>query len=92
MAKNSLAEPLGFGSVVIAWRIVIMVFYTHPVFVVVFQLHSITKNSLPLVYLAIGQAIIVIGGGIDLSVGSLLLLGNVIAARFMKTNRLALFL
>ena len=30
MAKNSLAEPLGFGSVVIAWRIVIMVFHTHP--------------------------------------------------------------
>jgi len=49
-----------------------------------FQVTSITKNSLPLVYLAIGQAIIVIGGGIDLSVGSLLLLGNVIAARFME--------
>ena len=53
-----------------------------------FQVTSITKNSLPLVYLAIGQAIIVIGGGIDLSVGSLLLLGNVIAARFMEDQSL----
>ncbi len=48
-----------------------------------FQISSISKNSLPLVYLAIGQAIIVIAGGIDLSLGSLLLLSNVIAARFM---------
>lgn len=49
-----------------------------------FQITSITKNSLPLIYLAIGQAIIVIAGGIDLSLGSLLLLGNVLAARFME--------
>jgi ribose transport system permease protein len=48
-----------------------------------FQITSITKNSLPLVYLAVGQAIIVIAGGIDLSLGALLLLSNVIAARFM---------
>lgn len=49
-----------------------------------FQITSISKNSLPLVYLAIGQAIIVIAGGIDLSLGALLLLSNVIAARFME--------
>jgi ribose transport system permease protein len=49
-----------------------------------FQISSISKNSLPLVYLAIGQAIIVIAGGIDLSLGPLLLLSNVIAARFME--------
>jgi ribose transport system permease protein len=48
-----------------------------------FQLSSISKNSLPLIYLAIGQAIIVIAGGIDLSLGPLLLLSNVVAARFM---------
>ncbi len=49
-----------------------------------FQVVSITKNSLPLVYLAVGQAIIVIAGGIDLSLGALLLLGDVVAARFME--------
>lgn len=53
-----------------------------------FQITSISKNSLPLIYLAIGQAIIVIAGGIDLSVGALLLLGNVIAARFMEDQAL----
>src|SRR6185436_18392868 len=48
-----------------------------------FQIASITKNSLLLIYLAIGQAIIVIAGGIDLSLGPLLLLSDVVAARFM---------
>lgn len=57
-----------------------------------FQITSISKNSLPLIYLAIGQAIIVIAGGIDLSVGALLLLSNVIAARFMEGQPLVLVL
>jgi ribose transport system permease protein len=48
-----------------------------------FQAASITKNSLPLVYLAIGQAIVVIGGGIDLSLGALLVLTNSVAAQIM---------
>ncbi len=57
-----------------------------------FQMSSISKNSLPLVYLAIGQAIIVIAGGIDLSLGALLLLSNVIAARFMVDQPLGIVL
>jgi ribose transport system permease protein len=57
-----------------------------------FQIVSISKNSLPLVYLAIGQAIIVIAGGIDLSLGALLLLSNVIAARFMEGQPFAVVL
>jgi ribose transport system permease protein len=48
-----------------------------------FQMASISKNSLPLVYLAIAQAIIVISGGIDLSVGAMLILTNSIAAQLM---------
>ncbi|MDH3681937.1 MAG: ABC transporter permease [Acidimicrobiia bacterium] len=48
-----------------------------------FQLASITKNSMPLAYLAIGQAVIVIAGGIDLSLGALLVLSNSLAAQLM---------
>lgn len=54
-----------------------------------FQMASISKNSLPLVFLALGQAVIVIARGIDLSLGALLLLGNVVAARFMDDQPLA---
>ena len=48
-----------------------------------FQLASISKNSLPLVFLALGQAAIVIAGGIDLSIGAQMVLANVVAARYM---------
>jgi ribose transport system permease protein len=57
-----------------------------------FQMASIAKNSLPLVYLAIGQAIIVIAGGIDLSVGALMVLTSSTAARLMDERSFALTL
>ncbi|MEZ4733500.1 MAG: ABC transporter permease [Caldilineaceae bacterium] len=57
-----------------------------------FQVSSISKNSLPLIYLAIGQAVIVIAGGIDLSIGALLLLGDVLAARLMEGQPFVLVL
>ena len=48
-----------------------------------FEVSSIVNNGLPLVYLAVAQAVIVIAGGIDLGVGGMLVLVNVTAARFM---------
>ena len=48
-----------------------------------FQITSIAKNSLPLVYLSVAQAVIVIAGGIDLSVGAMLVLTNAMAAQMM---------
>jgi len=83
------------GWVLGVWLLlgVLLFWYSHliPKFGV-FQMASITKNSLPLIYLAIGQAIIVIAGGIDLSMGPLLLLSNVIAARFMQDQPIAVVL
>jgi ribose transport system permease protein len=49
-----------------------------------FQVASIAKNSLPLAYLAVGQAVIVIGGGVDLGIGAMLVLTNCTAARLME--------
>ena len=49
-----------------------------------FQITSIVKNSLPLVFLAIGQAVVVIAGGIDLGVGSMMVLANSVAAVLME--------
>jgi len=49
-----------------------------------FQVASIVNNGTPFVFLAIGQAIIVIAGGIDLGVGGMLVLASVTAARFME--------
>ncbi len=57
-----------------------------------FQITSIAKNSLPLVYLSIAQAVIVIAGGIDLSVGAMLVLSNAIAAQLMDGQPFAMTL
>jgi ribose transport system permease protein len=48
-----------------------------------FQVASIAKNSLPLSFLAVGQAVIVISGGIDLGLGAMLVLTNSVAAQLM---------
>lgn len=48
-----------------------------------FEVSSIVNNGLPFVFLAVAQAVIVIGGGIDLGVGGMMVLVNVTAARFM---------
>lgn len=53
-----------------------------------FQIASIAKNSLPLVFVSIGQAIIVIAGGIDLAVGAMLILANAVAAQLMDGRSL----
>jgi ribose transport system permease protein len=53
-----------------------------------FVVRTVVAGSLALVLLAMAQAIIVISGGIDLSVGAMLVLANVIAARFMEGRSL----
>jgi ribose transport system permease protein len=48
-----------------------------------FDVESVTLDALPFAFAACGQAIAVISGGIDLSIGSLMGLVNVVAARWM---------
>jgi len=48
-----------------------------------FDVQSLAIDALPLAFVAMGQAVVIISGGIDLSVGSLMSLVNVIAAREM---------
>lgn len=49
-----------------------------------FEVSSILRSALPLAFLALAQAVIVIGGGIDLSIGAMLVLANVLCARLME--------
>lgn len=49
-----------------------------------FAIASIAKNSLPTAYLAVSQAVVVIAGGIDLAVGSMMVLANCVSARLME--------
>jgi ribose transport system permease protein len=49
-----------------------------------FDVQSLVIGSLPLAFAAMAQAVIVISGGIDLSIGAQMALTNVIAAQLMK--------
>ena len=49
-----------------------------------FQVASIARNSLPTVYLALAQGVVVIAGGIDLGVGALMVLSNSVSAQLME--------
>jgi ribose transport system permease protein len=48
-----------------------------------FDVQSLSIDALPLAFAAMGQAIVIISGGIDLSIGSLMSLVNVVAAKYM---------
>jgi ribose transport system permease protein len=48
-----------------------------------FDVQSLVIDALPLAFAACGQAIVIISGGIDLSVGSMMALVNVVSAKYM---------
>ena len=54
-----------------------------------FQVASIARNSLPTVYLALAQSVVVIAGGIDLGVGALMVLTNSVSAQLMEGQSVA---
>lgn len=49
-----------------------------------FEIQTLLASTLALAYLAMAQSVVVIGGGIDLSVGAMLVLINCLSARFME--------
>jgi ribose transport system permease protein len=64
------------GVLVVYWRSIPETFGT-------FEVQSLFIDALPLCFAAMAQAVVVISGGIDLSVGSLMALVNVLSARYM---------
>jgi ribose transport system permease protein len=48
-----------------------------------FDVQSLAIDALPLCFAACGQAIVILSGGIDLSIGSMMALVNVVSARVM---------
>src|ERR1700716_605879 len=48
-----------------------------------YELDTLALGALPLAFAAVAQTVIVLGGGIDLSIGPLMALANVLAVRAM---------
>lgn len=51
-----------------------------------FDVQSLAIDALPFAFAAMGQAVVIISGGIDLSIGSMMSLVNVISAKYMLEN------
>jgi ribose transport system permease protein len=51
-----------------------------------YDVKALSIDAMPLAFAAMGQAIVIISGGIDLSIGSLMSLVNVLAAKYMVTS------
>jgi ribose transport system permease protein len=72
-----LGMPLLFAAAILATALI------HPEFGS-FDVQSLALGALPLALAAAAQTIVVISGGIDLSVGSLIAVANVLAATMMQ--------
>jgi ribose transport system permease protein len=59
----------------------------HPTFGA-FDVESLVVGALPLAFAAIAQTCVVLGGGIDLSIGAMMAVANVLSARFMVGHSL----
>jgi len=48
-----------------------------------YEVRSLVVGALPLAFCAVAQTCVVLGGGIDLSIGAMMAVANVVAARYM---------
>jgi ribose transport system permease protein len=49
-----------------------------------YEVESLVVGAMPLAFAAVAQACVVLGGGIDLSIGAMMAVANVLAARYMQ--------
>jgi ribose transport system permease protein len=57
-----------------------------------FEVRTITAGTMPLAFLAMAQGVIVISGGVDLSVGAMMVLANCLSAMWMEDQGLGVCL
>lgn len=83
-AATRLARRHGWTAGVYLLLLVLLVYWrTIPANWGSFDVQSLAIDTLPLAFAAMAQSIVIISGGIDLSVGSLISLVNVISAKYM---------
>src|SRR6185312_6903119 len=76
-------DPAVFGMPALLIAALAITVFIHPTFSD-FDLESLAMGALPLALAAAAQAAVVIAGGIDLSIGSMIAVANVLAARSME--------
>jgi ribose transport system permease protein len=54
-----------------------------------YEVRSLVVGAMPLAFAAVAQTSVVLGGGIDLSIGAMMAVANVVAARYMQNHDFA---
>jgi ribose transport system permease protein len=83
MSRMVRRKPALFGMPALLIAALATTVLIHPTFSD-FDLESLAMGALPLALAAAAQAVVVIAGGIDLSIGSMIAVANVLAARSME--------
>ena len=83
MARVVRRNPALFGMPVLLIAALAITILIHPTFSD-FDVELLAMGALPLAFAAAAQAVVVIAGGIDLSIGSMIAVANVLAARSME--------
>ena len=78
-------KPSLFGMPALVIAALALTVAIHPTFTD-FDLQSLAMGALPLAFAAAAQAAVVISGGIDLSIGSMIAVANVLAASTMENS------
>jgi ribose transport system permease protein len=83
MTRLVWRNPALFGMPALLIAALAITVVIHPAFSD-FDLESLAMGALPLAFAAAAQAVVVIAGGLDLSIGSVMAVANVLAARSME--------
>ena len=74
-----------FGTYVLFLAVLGFTIAIHPTYGP-FEVETLVVGALPLAFAAVAQACVVVGGGIDLSIGAMMAVANVLAARYMQNH------
>ncbi len=74
-----------FGTYVLFLAVLSFTIAIHPTYGP-FEIQTLVVGALPLAFAAVAQACVVVGGGIDLSIGAMMAVANVLAARYMQNH------
>lgn len=81
---NYLMDENALGIIIILIFIIIFMLIVSPAFRSPNTFNNLLLRMVPIFLMGLGQAFVILIGGIDISVGTIMSLGNVIAASFIK--------
>jgi ribose transport system permease protein len=88
---RKMTSSMSFSILMVAIAMCIILSILNPTFISVANIQSVTRAFSYIAIMAIGEMLVILTGGIDLSVGSMIGLGGLLSAFFIATAQLPVF-